>query len=204
MKMEKSALAHYEVAKELVIKMGYQDDIDFYKKAGLDDYTAETFLRELAWIALNSGFRATTVRKFWKEFSGAFFDWIDVNKIVRKAAICRRSALHVFNNEMKVDSIIKNASIIDNDGWDKIKEEIEEGGVDYLERFSFIGKITKYHLGMNLGMDVSKPDRHMVRLAAKLGYESSQELCESLSDMTGDRISAIDYTLWRAASQGFN
>ena len=49
----------------------------------------------------------------------------------------------------------------------------------------------------NLGYATAKPDRHLVRLAAALGYEDVHQLCLSLSEATGDPVQVVDVVLWR-------
>ena len=72
-----------------------------------------------------------------------------------------------------------------------------------METLPWIGPITKYHLARNLGIDVAKPDRHLVRLAKRFGYNEStgvQQMCEELAERTRDRIGVVDVVLWRYAN----
>lgn len=80
------------------------------------------------------------------------------------------------------------------------KRTINELRTAYLETLPWIGKITKYHLARNLGIDVAKPDRHLMRLSEKFGFASVQEMCENISRKTGDRIGLVDLILWRDAN----
>jgi hypothetical protein len=73
--------------------------------------------------------------------------------------------------------------------------------LDFCESLPHIGGITKYHLAKDLGCDVAKPDRHLVRISAKYDM-TTEELCEKLSNETGDSIAAVDFILWRAANLG--
>ena len=61
-----------------------------------------------------------------------------------------------------------------------------------LQTFSFIGPITGLHLMKNLGIPVVKPDRHLTRIADVAGFNSVQELCESIQQSVGDGLSEID------------
>ncbi|HUW65883.1 MAG TPA: hypothetical protein VMW83_14560, partial [Spirochaetia bacterium] len=54
-----------------------------------------------------------------------------------------------------------------------------------------------YHLARNVGLDVVKPDRHMVRLAQYLQYSSPDELVSEIASETGERKGLIDFVLWR-------
>jgi hypothetical protein len=72
----------------------------------------------------------------------------------------------------------------------------------YLESLPWIGGITKYHLAKNFGLDLAKPDVHLVRLADREGC-TVQALCERLAAQTGLRVATVDTVLWRACANGF-
>lgn len=76
-----------------------------------------------------------------------------------------------------------------------------EDKLAFLKRLPWIGDITKYHLAKNLGADVVKPDRHLVRIARKYGVDCF-ELCRRLAAATGMRRAAVDQVLWRAGNLG--
>lgn len=78
---------------------------------------------------------------------------------------------------------------------------LSEDKLAFLQILPWIGPITKYHLARNLGHDVCKPDRHLVRISDK--YDTTpQFLCQKLADDSGDRIGTVDVVLWRAANLG--
>jgi len=72
----------------------------------------------------------------------------------------------------------------------------------FLETLPWIGEATKYRLVRNLGIDVAKPDRHLLRVARRFGYNDVQEMRRELSEVTGDRVGVVDLALWRACEQG--
>lgn len=80
-------------------------------------------------------------------------------------------------------------------------EQITSNGVSFLETFPYIGPVTAYHLAKNIGLDVVKPDRHLVRLAASAGYPSPLALCEDIATVLGERLGVVDLVLWRFATQ---
>lgn len=109
----------------------------------------------------------------------------------------RRPVGEVFRNRLKVVAI------------EKMRRDYRgvfsafKAAADPLEFLGlpFIGKVTKYHLARNLGMDFAKPDRHLTRIAAK--YNTNvHELCRALSLESGDRIGTVDVVLWRATNLG--
>ena len=73
--------------------------------------------------------------------------------------------------------------------------------LEFLATLPWIGPITKYHLGKNLGLDVAKPDVHLQRLADRAG-QSVQGLCEALAKKTGYRVATVDLILWWACAHG--
>jgi len=73
--------------------------------------------------------------------------------------------------------------------------------IAFCQTLPWIGPITKFHLGKNLGADVAKPDVHLNRLAGREDM-TAQELCERLAKATGYRAATIDLILWRACADG--
>lgn len=69
-----------------------------------------------------------------------------------------------------------------------------------LDELPWIGPITKYHLAKNLGFQVAKPDRHLVRIAKHFGYRDVQVMCAEIGNSTGDSIPVVDLILWRYAN----
>ena len=49
-------------------------------------------------------------------------------------------------------------------------------------------------------MPVAKPDRHLVRIAEGVGYDSPQQLCDVVSEIVGDPVSVVDIVTWRYAT----
>ena len=70
----------------------------------------------------------------------------------------------------------------------------------YLKSLPFIGDITKYHLARNLGLNVAKPDRHLIRIAKAFGYSDVQKFCRKISFLSGDKIGVVDLVFWRYAT----
>lgn len=52
----------------------------------------------------------------------------------------------------------------------------------------------------NLGIQVAKPDRHLVRIAQNYGFNDVQKFCSSISEKTNDPVSVVDLVLWRYAT----
>ena len=71
----------------------------------------------------------------------------------------------------------------------------------YLEALPWIGKITKYHVAKNFGLQYAKPDVHLQRLADTF-KTTPQVLCEEIAARTGYKVATVDTLLWRAAATG--
>lgn len=192
-------LAHaYFFAKQIVLKNGYEEEIDWQDNVSFSSITSKVFLKESAWVILAAGLNDNVVSKKFNELSDVFFSW-DPTQIVNNME-CEKKALLLFNNKLKIRAIISVANIIVDVGINEIKNNIVTKGVDYLEEFPFIGPVTKYHLAKNIGLLYSKPDRHLVRISDLLGYNSPRILCEAISKLTSEKISVVDLVIWRYAT----
>ena len=55
-------------------------------------------------------------------------------------------------------------------------------------------------MAKNIGIQVAKPDRHLVRMAKAAGYSDVQLFCRTISQLSGDSIPVVDIVLWRFAT----
>jgi len=145
------------------------------------------FRDEYCWVVLNSGMKEQIARQIWAR--------------VRPVMMRGESAATVFGHKLKAKAI--------DDMWRYYhahftawQAKTEPERMIYLRTLPFIGEITVYHFAKNLGMDVAKPDRHLVRIAAETN-ETTDQLCRRIANATGHRIAVIDTVLWRAANLGF-
>lgn len=155
------------------------------------------FMAEATWIILNSGFKESLLRKKWPLFQDILWDF-DVDLILSDPETCVASALAVINYPRKIRAIISAAEIVRRDRpmGPKLGSMSPEEALAYFETFPFIGPITCFHLARNVGFDVVKPDRHLVRLAAAVGASTPAELVEPIHVATGERRGFIDYVFW--------
>jgi len=179
---------------------GFGDEIVWQNRVQFSHVSESIFLREAAWVVLSSGMKETVVRGRFPAFSVAFCDWTSARQILENAPKCREGALRIFGHYGKVDSIIEIAGLIDSAGFNVIKDRIAEDGITFLQSLPFIGPITSFHLAKNIGLDVVKPDRHLLRISALAGYPSPAELCRQISNAVGDRVSVVDLVVWRYAT----
>jgi len=168
--------------KEFVVSQGYAADIDFYDEDKA--LSPEIFALEAGWVICNSGMKNQIAEGIWKKARAAIGECVPVSSVFRHEGKAK-AIQHIWENKELI--------------FDTYKNTPELNRLDFLETLPFIGPITKYHLAKNLGMDVCKPDRHLVRIAEKL-ETTPEKLCQKLSDATGDRIATVDYVIWRAAN----
>jgi len=160
-----SLVDRYLLAKEILIQHGYAHEISWQDCVTFSDVTEQDFLREAAWVVLSAGMREVVIRRLFPKISAAFFEWESARRIATESERCRRLALRRFGNQRKIDSIIKIAEIVDSEGFDRMKVRISEQGPETLQGLPYIGPTTCYHLAKNIGLDVAKPDRHLLRVA---------------------------------------
>ncbi len=190
----------YITAKEEVLRRGFGEEIAWQESQDFLAVGETDFLREAAWVILNAGMREAVVRDRFPALSTAFANWTSANAIVANEARCRRAALRLFAHEGKIDAILSLSRKVSKEGFDQIKSRIALEGAEYLASFDFIGPVTCYHLAKNLGLDVVKPDRHLVRVARRTGFRTPSDLCRAISVRTGDRLAVVDIVIWRYAT----
>lgn len=190
----------YLTAKDAVVARGFAWEIDWQAERRLDRIGESDFLRESAWTVLSAGFREAVVRRLFGPICEAFLGMQSAAAIQANRACCRRDALKVFNNRRKVTAILDIVSIVNEMGFERVRRQIAQDDVRFLQTLPYIGAVTAFHLAKNLGLPVVKPDRHLQRIAAAAGFSSPLELCQLISDHLGDPVQVVDVVLWRYAT----
>lgn len=190
----------YNKVKTYVLSSGFQNEIEWQAGISFNDVMESDFLREGAWVILNSGMRESVIRKYFYDLSFCFFEWESARKIAEAREFCYESAIDIFNNDRKISAIIDMSVRICDLGFNKLKECLEQSPIEFLQTFQYIGAVTSYHLAKNLGLQIAKPDRHLVRLSDLLGFENVQDLCSVIAKDSGDTIPVVDIVLWRFAT----
>ncbi|THV25087.1 hypothetical protein [Peteryoungia ipomoeae] len=192
---------HYHEAKRWVNMSEYSAEIN-WQSTRLPGIVTETdFLREYAWVVLNSGFREMIVRKKFDYISLCYCDWDSAEEIVSNASVCVRAAAHALNHRQKLEAIVKAAAIVSRTGFSSFWNVVMEAPQDRLQTLPFIGPVTARHLAKNLGFSCVKPDRHLVRLATEYGFVDVDAMCEAIQVESGDDLSVLDIVLWRYEEQ---
>lgn len=187
--------------KRRLVDSGWADEIDWQDDLDFQAVTESDFLRETAWVVLSAGMAERVIQVKFPMITEAFCGWSSADAIVEDRRAVRRKALGVFNHEAKIGSILEIAWTVSKAGFPRMKECIAHEREQFLAKLPYVGPVTALHLAKNLGLDVAKPDRHLVRIAEAAGYDSAAALCSRIADIVGDRVSVVDLVLWRFATQ---
>jgi hypothetical protein len=183
----------YQSIKADVIRAGYADEIKWSENIRPPDNAAD-LVSQYIWICLCSGMKYTVAR----QIEARVFDALHNGKRIYPPVPA------IFRHTGKCRAI--------QDAWDRRDElfaEFSKVKGDPQKTMDFIvslpytkGKIIRWHFAKNIGMDVAKPDRHLVRIAAR--YKTTPaELCRKLSIESGDRIATVDLVIWRSCEMKF-
>jgi hypothetical protein len=175
----------------------HEKELEWQRNVSFNAFTETDFLREAAWVVLCSGFRESIVRSVFDYISLCFCDWESADAIVSIAPICKIAALASFKNHAKLDAIVRIASNVESAGFSSFKLAVLDDPIKSLQELPFIGPITSLHLAKNLGLDVAKPDRHLVRVASRLGFASAHDVCLAISKSIDEPLKVVDLVLWR-------
>lgn len=171
----------YQEVRDAIIDAGYSHEIEWAEGVKAPE-NADDFAGEAIWVILCSGMKEQIARKISDKVWGA----IRGDQPVRS----------VFGHDGKAAAI----ETIWRDR-ERLFASFKLAGdkVEFCERLPWIGKITKWHLAKNYGVDCAKPDIHLSRLAVHYGTTPAS-LCASLSAASGDRIATVDLVIWRACN----
>jgi len=190
----------YMFAHAHVSACGFTQEIEWQNSLSLERLAEDSFLREYAWVVLASGMRESVVRSKFPEIASCFYDWESAERISNNADACVQAALCVFRHEQKLRAVTSTAGLIASRGFSNFKEQLDTEPFETLRGLSYIGPVTQYHLAKNVGLDVAKPDRHLVRIAHLFGYSSVQDFCRSVGNETDTKVAVVDLVFWRFAT----
>lgn len=191
------AMNFFSKARSYVEQAGLLGEVVWQRDANFTEFTESELLREHAWVALCSGFRESAIRRVFDHISLCFCDWESAKAIVSAGDICCTTAAFVFANRLKLHGILSAARYINNIGFEEFKQSVLADPINRLQLLPFIGPVTSWHLAKNLGLDVVKPDRHLVRVSERLGFSSADDLCRELAATTGEQAKVVDLIVWR-------
>jgi hypothetical protein len=179
-------IARYRELRRMVEDRGYDHEIEWAESV-VSPPTPEDLWREYSWVVLNSGMRNQVAESIWRR--------------VRPEVESNGSAHNVFGHQAKAEAIDRF--------WNSRATRFGEMEaviradqlLPWCAALPWVGPTTKWHLAKNLGADVAKPDRWLIRVAAAAGVEVV-ELCARLAAESGDRVATVDLVIWRACNLG--
>lgn len=190
----------YFFAKNYIISRGYWSEIQWQDSMSYAELTEQQFLEETAWVILASGMSDKIVQKKFPEIKTAMLGFSSPKLIQEYKDICFGEAIRIFNHAGKINAILHIAEELAINSFEAIKALIERFGIEYLKTLPYIGEATAYHLAKNIGLNVAKPDRHLLRIALALGFESPDDLCKQISEELQEKIALVDLVIWRYAT----
>jgi hypothetical protein len=194
-------LAHgYFFAKNYIINKGYGTEIDWQDEIKFEELTEQRFLQEFCWVVIASGLNDQVVRKLFPLIKSILFDFNSAYSIYNNSDECYENILKVFNHPGKAKAMLYAANYVFGHSFSHVKSNLSSSGVNYIKTFPYMGEATSFHLAKNIGLNVAKPDRHLVRMSSALGFESVNILCSEISNLIEENISLIDLVLWRYAT----
>jgi hypothetical protein len=187
----------YVTAKRGVVDHGYTDEIAWQTGVAVAQVTRQSFLREAAWVVLSAGMRESVVRGVFPAMQSAFRQF-NAKRLCEELEAARAEALAIFAHERKIQAVLDIASTVDRLTAAQLAERLADPQ-PFLESLPYVGPITWKHLAKNLGVQVAKPDRHLVRLAEACGRPSVESMCTEIAAWLGEPVNVVDVVLWRWA-----
>jgi hypothetical protein len=191
-------VAHaYFFAKQYVINKGYAAEIDWQNEVDYSVLTEQRFIEEMSWVIIASGLSDKVVRKVFPLIKKAMLGFQSPSLIHSRKTKCYSDAIKIFGHKGKINAILYIAEYLHGNSFEIVKDRLIEGKIEFIQTFPYMGKATAYHFAKNIGIDIAKPDRHLVRISQSLGFPNPQELCELISDRISEKVSLVDLVLWR-------
>jgi len=160
----------------------FANEMEWQNKLEFEDVNIKQFFEEFVWVVLSAGISNAAALSMFQNFKQTFDPTVIAHPSKRAAIIKGLNSQVKWFNEMK-------------------SKKTEREVVEYFGTLPWIGKITKYHLAKNLGIDCVKPDRHLVLLAKKFKWDNPRIMCEWLGERFNMKLRVIDVMLWRYCNQ---
>lgn len=202
--IEEGPVEYFRKAWAFALKF-YQEEVSRISSVRLENVDPDFFFREYVWVVHATGFSAKAVGKFMPRLMQAYGGWADLGKMRPDQAVERVKP--VCNNPLKIKAVWKTARMMEviADGtvtWEKFREA-KLSDPAKLAELPYVGKVTCYHLGRNIGLLESvKPDLHLVRMAEHWGFRDCVDMCTVMRAGVDPSIplGIVDLALWYAAS----
>lgn len=201
-------LAYYDAALREVEGGDAKRFLDWVRKRRRPtEADVSFFLSEYTFIVSAAGFRESTVSRRFDGLRRALGEF-DVARLKEMSTEQIQEAYmqYMLRNHAKAKAVAETLGRYTARTWEvhALLERLETTkDPDVLKILPYIGDALKYHFSRNLGLDVAKPDVHMLRLAPRFGFPADaagvQAMCEYVAARRGERVGAVDYVLWYLA-----
>jgi endonuclease III len=202
-RVEDGPKAYFEQSLKFALRF-YGDEVRRISSVRLKDVDADFFFREYVWVVHATGFSAKAVGNFMPRLMEAYGPWAKLAGEDFDSAMVR--VKDVCNNPQKAKAIHKTAGAmlkaVGESSWEEFRDS-SLSGTDLLAELPYVGKITCFHLGRNIGLlECVKPDLHLVRMAEHWKYASCEEMCRDMRKGGHEDVplGIVDLALWYAAS----
>ena len=145
---------------------------------------AEAFASEAIYAVINAGMRVTVAETIYRRCMTAL-----------EAAGTVSGAFGHRGKAKAIDTLWRDRARLFGEYLDA------DDQLTFLAALPWIGPVTVNHLAKDLGHDLAKADRHLVRLANR-DRTTTAKLCSRLAVASGYRIATVDTILWRACADG--
>lgn len=198
--LDRGPSAYFQKALEFA-RAYYSEEMDNISSVRFDDVTPDQFFREYVWVVHATGFSAKAVGNFMPRLMVAYGNFRSLSKEPFEDAFIRVKA--VCNNRQKAAAVHKAAKLLEDgiahDGWEEFRTK-RLSTTDLLSGLPYVGKVTCFHLGRNVGLlECVKPDLHLIRMAKHWGFKDCESMCAAVRP-EGMPLGIVDLVLWYAAS----
>lgn len=197
---------HYFARALSFARTFYPDELGRMSSVRFEEVSPDFFFQEYVWVVHATGFSAKAVGRFMPRLMEAYGTFGELAAREFDDVMSRVSP--VCNNPQKAKAVLRTARLLREgagDGkWETFKKD-RLSSPDLLRELPYIGKVTCYHLGRNIGLlDCVKPDLHLVRLAEHWGFPDCESMCRSMQKgaSPGEEmpLGIVDLVLWYACS----
>ncbi len=176
----------------------YKSEYETISSVSFKDLTPQKFFSEYVWVVHATGFSAKAVGGFIPKLMLAYGTHESLSQ--ESFNVVMERVKLVCNNPQKAKAVFDTASLLSKVPWADFKRDYLSSK-EKIQTLPYIGKVTCYHLGRNIGhIDMVKPDLHLVRLADRFGFSSSEDMIKSMSPDDSIPLGLRDLCVWYYAS----
>lgn len=191
----------------------FEEEFEEYKHYKNRVMSDNDYYQSIVDVIFYSGFKAATVEKYLGRIHEHFSDYKTVSKYFPEKIAEIKDDPKMLKNKSKIDACVRNAKKVEEivgeygsmkaymDSFEpNVNDEALYKFKNSIEReFDYLGDVTSYHFMTDIGLNVLKPDRVILRIFNRLGLiENEKDLIgavkagRAFSEATGLPIRFID------------